>query len=367
MGRYLPWRDDPGDYRPAKRLKLEPKAESIVVTPKKEDSFREDEYMRDGLGQDDKYIMVEDELLQIAKSYTAKLHSAELSRLQDHLARRKAQKAASQSSQPKITGLISKPRQVVLQKRAHDAIIQKAATRVTALQKEEETYNSIFSSRELGRLMTSSASRLDSVLPLLPPGKAVKPATRAAAGFTKASFKKPTSSQTSPAALNRTSSKIIIEDDEEEEFSSSDGTKYNEDDEDDDDLDLIPRRQVNSNQHKPESAHVGTKTSFPAVANRIAPSKHPPTSGRTSRSYRYKRASSSSPDPTSPITNPSKSSRAPISLASSTMKPYSSSAKKKSRTNLVLSDSDEYADAEQAERWRRRRELAGAMKSGAQS
>lgn len=243
---------------------------------------------------------------------------------------------------------------------------KKAATGVTALQKEEETYNSTFSSRELGRLMTSSASRLDSVLPLLPPGKAVKPATRAAAGFTKASFKKPTSSQTSPAALNRTSSKIIIEDDEEEEFSSSDGTKYNED-EDDDDLDLIPRRQVNSTQHKPESARVGTKTGSPAVANRIAPSKHPPTPGRTSRSYRYKRASSSSPDPTSPITNPSKSSRAPISLASSTTKPYFSSAKNKSRTNLVLSDSDEYADAEQAERWRRRRELAGAMKSGAQS
>ncbi|EPS41473.1 hypothetical protein H072_4631 [Dactylellina haptotyla CBS 200.50] len=379
MGRYLPWRDDPGasGSRPVKRIKTEPRRDEEVVSKllQQEDTFRDDEYMRDGLDNDDKYIMVEDELLQVAKSYTAKLHSAELARLrEDQLARRKARLSASQSSQPKITGAMSKHRQVVLQRRAHDAALKKAAG-VVPVPKEEEPYNPQFSSQSLGRLMTATTPRLDSSLPLPPlPGKSIKPATRAAAGFTKASFKKPSSTQASPSQLRRTTSQAADDDDEDDE--ESDEEEYSlddDDDDDDDDLDLVPKRRPPSSRRQLQPAFIERKPPE-EVNSRISLSKHPPTSSPASRIVTgavrpsVKTQLPSSPTP-QPVNKPYDPLRPPTKATSSGTKPSPSPAPSKSKPKLALSDSesDDYADAEQAERWRRRKEHAGAQRSGAKS
>ncbi|KAK6538875.1 hypothetical protein TWF694_010433 [Orbilia ellipsospora] len=379
MGRYLPWRDDPGELRPIKRIKTDPSPEEIIAKRKKEkeekdEDFREDEYMRDGLDHDDKYIMVEDELLQIAKSYTAKLHSAELARLQDQLARRKAQRASQSqsSSQPKITASMSKQRQVILQRRIHDAAVQKAAAGSKATTKDEEQYNPQFSSKSLGRLMTTSAPRIESTLPLPPfPGKNIKPATRAAAGFTKASFKKPSESQISPSQLRRLNSQVAEEySDDEDDDSGDDG---GDTDDSDDDLDVIPkRRNTFQNDRKPTSAE--KRPGFKDSDGRISSSKHPPVSSIvTNTVYKTTYPSSikqlaSSPVSQAPVikSTPLKPCTIPTSI---TQQRTPGSASKESKAKVIISDSDsdDYADAAQAERWRRRKELAGAQKSGPKS
>ncbi|KAF3909476.1 hypothetical protein AA313_de0203271 [Arthrobotrys entomopaga] len=383
MGRYLPWRDGPGEFRPLKRIKTEPDEDAIAKRKKekeeKDDDFREDEYMRDGLDHDDKYIMVEDELLQIAKSYTARLHSAELTRLQDQLARRKAQRASqSQSpSQPKITGSMSKHRQVVLQRRAHDTAVQKAAG-VKPTPREEEQYNTKFSSRSLGRLMTTSAPRIESTLPLPPfPGKSIKPATRAAAGFTKASFKKPSSSQTSPSELRRMNSQVARDNygDDDDDSDDEEDDDVEETDDSDDDLDAVPkRRSTFPRERKPPI--VEKRTGFKDADGRISSSKHPPVSSSLATNIVDKpiRPSSIKRSPSSLVSKP------PVKTSSIPPKPPTASTPKaqkqtlgstlsKSKPKLALSDSDsdDYADAAQAERFRRRKQLAEAQKSGAKS
>ncbi|KAJ6261330.1 hypothetical protein Dda_3999 [Drechslerella dactyloides] len=374
-GRYLPWRDSPGDARPRKRPKFEQRSDDDAAAKRRqteaEAAFKEDEYMRDGLSHDDHYIMVEDELLQIAKSYTAKLHSAELARLQEQLARRKSQKAAaaaaSQQSQPKVTVAMSKQRQLVERKRAHDAAVKQAA----GVKQEEPTYNPKFASRSLGRLMTTSAQRLDAVLPLPPlPGKGIKPATRAAAGFMHANFKKPSSTQTSPSAIRRQVSYIIEDANDEDggqETGSSDG-------DDEDDLDAMPKRKEPT-----RVTPISRKASLQDIRSGIALSKHPaavPPREPIRKSVTAKPASrslSSSPISTRPPSRysaalPSKLPATP-SLPASASKPTppSTTSKHKHRINLVDSDSDDYVDAEQAARWRRRKELAASLKSGAKS
>ncbi|KAK6354827.1 hypothetical protein TWF696_003959 [Orbilia brochopaga] len=381
MGRYLPWRDGPGDARPHKRPRFEQKRDDDDVAAKRrqveveaEDTFKEDEYMRDGLSHDDRYIMVEDELLQIAKSYTAKLHSAELARLQDQLAQRKSQKAAaaaaSQLSQPKIKAAMSKERQLVVKKRVQDAAIKHAAG---VKPDEEMAHNPKFASRSLGRLMTTSAQRLDAVLPLPPlPGKGIKPSTRAAAGFTKASFKKPSSTQTSPSAVRRQVSYIV--EDENEDYSEETGS---DGEGDEDDLDVIPKRREST-----ATTPISRKASLQDIHNRVALSKHPPAappreSARKSAAVKpAPRSPSSSPMSTRPPSRnsaapssklPAMSSKLPAMPSTSTANkppPPPATSKYKHRMELADSDSDDYADAEQAARWRRRRELAAGLKSG---
>ncbi|KAK6349054.1 hypothetical protein TWF730_009814 [Orbilia blumenaviensis] len=346
MGRYLPWRDGPGDgSRPRKRVKASMSIDGFGAGEKKtkddhEVVSREDEYMRDGIKNDDRYIMVEDELLQIAKSYTAKLHSAELERLQAQIALRKNLKvAASQHSQPRIAGSMSKQRQVVLHRRAHDAAVRRAAG-ITG--DEAEPYNHKFSSQSLSRLMTTSATRIDSSLPLpLTPGKTIKPATRAAAGFTKASFNKALSSQILPSQVR--SSQVAMQD-------------YNDidresDEEDDEDLDLVSRRP-GSTRVPQKMTPIESPTSSSASEKRVSVSKHPHPStnyepkllSSSPQSFKKPPLLSSSPPPPSRALSSSKSSqRKPIFVPDP-------------GPPVADSDSDnDYADAEQAARWRRRR------------
>ncbi|KAK6333289.1 hypothetical protein TWF718_011108 [Orbilia javanica] len=360
MGRYLPWRDGPSDgSRPRKRVKAGPSTDELRGEGSKGkggEAIREDEYMRPGIKSDDRFIMVEDELLQIAKSYTAKLHSAELARLQAQIALRKAQKfSASQSSQPRIPGSMPKKRQVVLQRRAHDAAIRKAAGIQTDKEsaEKEEPYNPKFSSQSLGRLMTTSAVPINSTLPLpLAPGKAIKPATRAAAGYTRASFKKITSSQISPSQVR--SSQVAEYDendtDETESYSDDDG---DDDNDDDDDLDLMPRRS-SSIRIPPKLTPTERPTSSYASDKRISLPEYPPQPTLNSRllsssPHRFKKSSllSSSPprrpSKTLPLSNTRKKAASPIP-----------------KPELPPTDSDsdnDYANAEQAARWRRRRSL----------
>ncbi|EGX54332.1 hypothetical protein AOL_s00004g365 [Orbilia oligospora ATCC 24927] len=345
MGRYLPWRDGPADEsRPRKRIKAGPSTDDLrAKREKQKDEAREDEYMHPGIKNDDQYIMVEDEFLQIAKSYTAKLHSAELARLQAQIALRKSQKiAASQHSQPRIPGSMPKKRQVVLQRRAHDAAIRKAAGIQTDKDAEGESYNPKFSSQSLGRLMTTSAVRIDSTLPLpLTPGKAIKPATRAAAGFTKASFKKTTSSQISPSQLK--SSQIA-----KEGYNNIYGRESY--DEDDEDLDLMPRRS-SSIRIPPKLTPIERPTSSYASDKRISISKQPLRPTCDSKLL------SSSPQGSQ---RPFLLSSSPPRQLSRTFK-FSSTPKTSLTQNpkpgLPIADSDsdnDYADAEQAARWRHR-------------
>ncbi|KAF3907902.1 hypothetical protein ABW21_db0202139 [Orbilia brochopaga] len=370
MGRYLPWRDGPGDVRPSKRLRFDHQDDAAAKRRQvdAEETFREDEYMRDGLAHDDRYIMVEDELLQIAKSYTAKLHSAEFARLQDQLRQRKAQKAAaaaaSQPSQPKITASMSKQQQVVVKKRAHDAALQSAA----GVKQDEAAHNPKFASRSLGRLMTSTSGPLDAVLPLPPlPGKGVKPATRAAAGFTKASFKKASSTQTSPSAMRRQVS-YLVEDENEDETEDS----GSEDGDEEEDLDAISKRRESTS-----TAPISRKSSVQDIHNRAVLSKQTPAA--SSRDLLHKSAAAK-PAPRSPSSSPvstrpssrysaAPSSKHPATPYTSTLTskpaPSTTASKYKHRMNLADSDSDDYADPEQAARWRRRRELAENIQSGA--
>lgn len=346
MGRYLPWRDGPEDgTRPRKRIKAGSSTDGLRTKENKEkdEAVREDEYMRPGIKNDDQYIMVEDELLQIAKSYTAKLHSAELARLQAQIALRRSQKAAaSQHSQPRIPGSMPKKRQVVLQRRTHDAAIRKAAGIQTDKETEEEPYNPKFSSQSLSRLMTTSAVRIDSTLPLpLTPGKAIKPATRAAAGFTRASFRKPTSSQISPSQIRSSQNA-------KEGYNDIDGRESY--DESDEDLDLMPKRS-SSIRIPPRLTPIERLTSSYASDKRISVSKQPLRSTHNSKllssspqDFKKPFLLSSSPPP-----RPSRTvtlSSAPKNIPAQSPKP-----------ELPITDSDsdnEYADAEQAARWRQR-------------
>ncbi|KAK6526969.1 hypothetical protein TWF281_010165 [Arthrobotrys megalospora] len=346
MGRYLPWRDDPADgTRPRKRIKSGLNIENLKSGKEQEVVFREDEYMRDGIKNDDRYIMVEDELLQIAKSYTAKLHSAELARLQAQIALRKTQKlAASQSSQPRITGSIPKQRQVVLHRRAHDAAVRKAVG-IKGNEEEEEPYNPKFSSQSLGRLMTTSATRIDSTLPLpLTLGKAIKPATRAAAGFTKASFKKASSSQISPSQLR--SSQIAKE-------VHNDNDERESDESDDEDLDFVPRRS-SSIRIPPKMTPIEKPTSSHASDKRIPLPKSPHTSTHSSKLLSSSPQGFKKPSLLSSSPPPRPSRALTFSAHQLVSKPIPTRTPKL-EAPTVNSDSDnDYADAEQAARWRRR-------------
>ncbi|KAK6512272.1 hypothetical protein TWF481_001162 [Arthrobotrys musiformis] len=410
MGRYLPWRDGPADgSRPRKRLKAASSIDDLRAAAGlrngrpgdgDEGRVREEEYMRPGIKNDDRYIMVEDELLQIAKSYTAKLHSAELSRLQAQISLRKSQKlAGSQHSQPRIPGSMPKKRQVVLQRRAHDAAIRKAAGQEVSAAEDTSSYNPKFSSQSLGRLMTTSAVRIDSTLPLpLTPNKTIKPPTRAAAGFTRASFKKPSSSQISPSQMR--SSQIAKD-------------LYNDiDEEDDEDLDLIPRRS-RAIPIPPKMTPIDRPTSSYASDKRVPPSKHPlrsddgykllssspqhlnkpspissspppPPSRIFPLPSAAKISSTSKSNPESPVTDSDSDNdyadaeqaarwrrrslpKLPITSSSTVNPPPAMTSKPKHTVVLDSSDDEEYADAEQAARFRRRKYLAEAQKSGAKN
>ncbi|KAF3936940.1 hypothetical protein ABW19_dt0207570 [Dactylella cylindrospora] len=344
MGRYLPWRDGPGSSRPRKKIKIEGENNSEDKDKKKKvEEFKEDEYMRDGLANDDYYIMVEDELLQVAKSYTAKLHSAELVRLQQQLALKRSQRKESQSSQQRITASMPKQQQITLHKRNHEAAVKKAASAagVRVTESEEETYNTQFSSRSLGRLMTASAQRFDTALPVPPPTSRIKLATRAAAGFTKASHKRPTSSQAS--VFSRRPASRDVKEEEEDETGESD---YEEDD---DDLDVVPTvkdKRVENRQPLPKALTAPSPISTnynidnPGTHNPSAPNKIP--------------------------TKALASKTGTGSLMAAKVVPAKPALMLKPK--LVLTDSDDdYADAEQAERWRKRREAAEVRKLGAKS
>ncbi|KAK6508367.1 hypothetical protein TWF506_010461 [Arthrobotrys conoides] len=399
MGRYLPWRDGPVDEsRPKKRVKAGPVIDDLrAKKDKDEEAVRDDQYMRPGIKNDDQYIMVEDEFLQIAKSYTAKLHSAELARLQAQISLRKSQKVAvSQHSQPRIPGSMPKKRQVVLQRRAHDAAIRKAAGIQTDKDAEEGSYNPKFSSQSLGRLMTTSAVRIDSVLPLpLTPGKAIKPATRAAAGFTKASFKKTTSSPISPSQVK--SSQIAMEE-------YNDNYSRESYDEDEEDLDLMPRRS-SSIRIPSKLTPIERPTSSYASDKRISISKQPLRSNYDSKSKLLSSSPQGSQKPSllssSPPQRPSRTFNSPAksglsiadsdsdndyadaeqaarwrrrslpnpsAISSSTIKPIPAHLSTKPRPAIPkFSDDDDFADAEQAARFRKRRQLAEAQRSGPKS
>ncbi|EPE35763.1 hypothetical protein GLAREA_05101 [Glarea lozoyensis ATCC 20868] len=188
-----------GTASPVKGLKRNEKARTPSTSPPPEPP--EESFMLDGLENDDKYRMVEDEFLTVAQKFTVHLHAAEYKRQQTQVKARNAD-AIRSISRPVSTKM---PEQTKRKVEAHErSLAQKNLVEGLRKQAKEDEESDCEDMPYVGTVLHSFMdSPRKKAVSLLRAGS-INTATRAAAGFKKQHTQSNSPGKSSGLATKRT-------------------------------------------------------------------------------------------------------------------------------------------------------------------
>ncbi|KAI9790006.1 MAG: hypothetical protein M1816_005620 [Peltula sp. TS41687] len=237
----------------------------------------QEEFMIEGLDNDDIYIMVEDELLSVAQSFTQHLHHAEYVRMKNQAKSQNASAIQSISrptdSRVKMTEELKRKKAAQRQKTKQNAVLDSlGATRgkvkLDDLDSEldEDTDNDPWTGTSLQGLMTGSRRSKQSLSTIT----GVKSGSRAAAGFSRARTK------TSPERTSLATIQIQTLNNRGRLPNLAEESLTETGDEDDDDLDApisraVPKRAPNRLNSMSESNAVSRVKVEPSSSYCVQP------------------------------------------------------------------------------------------------